>query len=220
MNLKRFVEVGYRQVNYAVDDSRIFWQCFLHYDGNYSVQALYYPVAMDANTALTLWGTIRNIYKQQQRWAYGVADIPYFLFGFLKNKKIPLRKKISLGLDRVESYWSWATASPLIFLLSWLPVLLGGDVFNQTLLSYNLPRVTSWILTVMMAGLVGSAYLSLVFLPPRPPNYGKWRLVWLAVQWVFLPPIMLFFAIPALHAQTRLMLGRYMGFWSTPKFRK
>ncbi len=220
MAFKTLVEVGFRQVNYAVDDSRIFWQCFLHYDGNYSVQPLYYPVSMDANCAPTFLGTVRNIYKQQQRWAYGVADIPYFLYGFLKNKKIPLRKKISLSFDRIEAYWSWATASPLIFLLGWLPLVLGGDVFTQTLLSYNLPRFTSWILTVMMIGLVWSAFLSMLFLPPRPINYGKWHALWLALQWIFLPPIMIFFAISALDAQTRLMLGKYMGFWSTPKFRK
>jgi len=220
MPFKTLVEVGYRQVNYAVDDSRIFWQCFLHYNGNYSVQALYYPVSMDANTAPTFFGTVRNIYRQQLRWAYGVADIPYFFYGFAKNKDISLKRKFSLALDRIESYWSWATASLLIFLLGWLPLTLGGEEFTQTLLSYNLPRFTSWLLTIMMIGLVWSVYLSLVFLPPRPPEYGKWHFVWMALQWVFLPPIMIFFAIPALHAQTRLMLGKYMGFWSTPKFRK
>lgn len=219
MAFKSLVEVGFRQVNYAVDDSRIFWQCLLHYDGNYSVQALYYPVSMDANTAPTFLGTVRNIYKQQRRWAYGVADIPYFLYGFLWNKKIPLSKKISLSLDRVDSYWSWATVSPLIFLLSWLPLVLGGEAFTQTLLSYNLPKFTSWILTVLMVGLVWSVYLSIVFLPPRPITYGRWHFAWLALQWIFLPPIMLFFALPALDAQTRLMLGKYIGFWSTPKFR-
>ena len=220
MPFKTLVEVGYRQVNYAVDDSRIFWQCFLHYDGDYSVEALYYPISMDANVAPSFLDTVKNIYRQQLRWAYGAADIPYFLYGFLQNKKIPLRKKISLSIDRIESYWAWATASLLIFLLGWLPLVLGGDAFTQSLLSYNLPRFTSWILTIMMAGLVWSAFLSMLFLPPRPINYGKWHTVWLVLQWILLPPIMIFFAVPALHAQTRLLLGKYIGFWSTPKFRQ
>ncbi|MEK7510342.1 MAG: glycosyltransferase family 2 protein [Patescibacteria group bacterium] len=219
MSFRTLVEVGFKQTNFVSDDSRIFWQCFLRYDGEYAVQPLYYPVSMDANAAPTFWGTVKNIYLQQRRWAYGVADIPYFLFGFLK-RKIPLRKKLSLGFDRIEAFWSWATASPLMFVLGWLPIVLGGTEFSQTLLSYNLPRYTSWILTVTLLGLVWSVYLTLLFLPPRPPEYKKWKLFWFVVQWIFLPPIMIFFSLPAIDAQTRLMLGKYLGFWSTPKFRK
>ena len=47
------------------------------------------------------------------------------------------------------------------------------------------------------------------------------RYIVLAVQWVLVPATMIVFsAIPGLDAQTRLMLGKYMGFWVTPKSRK
>ena len=221
MSLQALVEVGFRQTNVVSDDSRIFWQCFLKYDGDYKVQPIFYPISMDANCVKSFWKTLLNIYKQQRRWAYGVADIPYFLLGFLKNKKIPLSGKISLGWELIEGHWSWATASFLIFLLGWLPLILGGSEFTQTLLSYNLPRIVSWVLTLSMVGLVSSAYFSILLLPPRPPEYGKSKYFILFVQWFFLPLVMIFFtALPALDAQTRLMLGKYMGFWPTEKFRR
>ncbi len=221
MSFKALVDVGFKQTNVVSDDSRIFWQCFLFYNGNYIAKPLYYPIAMDANTAKSFWQTLKNLYLQQRRWAYGAADIPYFLFGFLKNKKIPAAKKWGLSFELIEGHWSWATAPFLIFLLGWLPLFLGGESFSQTLLGYNLPRLVSRILTISMVGLISSAYFSIRMLPPRPPQYKNWHYVFLAAEWFLFPIVMIFFtAIPALDAQTRLMLGRYIGFWPTPKTRE
>jgi cellulose synthase/poly-beta-1,6-N-acetylglucosamine synthase-like glycosyltransferase len=221
LSFKALVEVGFKQPNVISDDSRLFWQCFLKYDGDYKVQPIFYPISMDANVAKTFWKTLLNIYKQQRRWAYGVGDIAYFLFGFLKNKKIPLKKKIILAFELIEGHWSWATASLMIFLLGWLPLILGGPQFSQTLISYNLPRLTSLILTIAMLGLVFSAYLSILLLPPKPPEYGRYKYLLFIFAWFLLPIMMIFFtALPALDAQTRWLLGKYLGFWPTEKIRK
>lgn len=221
MSFKALVDVDFKQTNVVSDDSRIFWQCFLKYDGDYSVIPLYYPLSMDANVSRNFFRTMKNTYKQQRRWAYGVADLPYFFFGFLKNKKIPFRKKCSLGMEVFLGHWTWATASILIFLLGWLPLILGGPYFSHTLISYNLPRIISRIMTVSMVGLFVSIYISFLILPPKPPQYGRFRYVIFAFSWLLFPLMLLFFtALPALDAQTRLMLGKYMGFWVTEKIRK
>jgi hypothetical protein len=58
-------------------------------------------------------------------------------------------------------------------------------------------------------------------LPPRPAKYSKWKVVSMYAQWMFVPIISVVFgALPAVEAQTRLMLGQYMEFWVTPKVRK
>jgi len=64
MSFQALVDVDFKQTNVVSDDSRIFWQCFLKYDGNYKVQPLYYPVSMDANVAVSVRRTIVQIYKQ------------------------------------------------------------------------------------------------------------------------------------------------------------
>ena len=221
MSFKALVEVGFKQTDVVSEDSRIFWQFFLRYSGDYQVIPLYYPVSMDANVAPTFLKTMKNVYKQIRRWAYGVENVPYYVFGFWKNKKIPLSKKLSLGLTTFETYWSWATNPIIIFLLGWLPVVLGGDAFRQSLISYNLPIFTRNILTIGMIGLVTSAFFSILLLPPKPIDLGRRKYLILFFEWFLLPVIMIFFtALPALDAQTRLMLGKYMGFWSTPKVRK
>ncbi len=220
MSFQALADVGFWQKNMVSEDSRIFWQCFLRYDGEYEVVPLYYPVSMDANVAPTFFQTIKNVYKQQRRWGYGVENVPYFLFGFSKNKEIPLEKKLYRGFTAVEGFHSWATNALIIFLLGWLPVILGGTEFNRTVLSFNLPYLTRLIMTLSMFGLVSTAVLSIILLPPRPLKYGKFKYFWMIVQWVLFPVTTIGLGLfPGLDAQTRLMFGKYMGFWVTPKSR-
>jgi hypothetical protein len=220
MSLKALVEMDFWNVKNVSEDSRIFWKSLLFYNGDYRVIPLYYPVSMDANLAENFWQTAKNIYKQQRRWGWGVENIPYFIYGALKNKKMPLSKKIRFTFNQLEGFWSWATNALLIFLLGWLPLALGGEKFNLTLLSYNLPRLTRWIMTLAMVGLISSAVYSTILLPPRPAGHPWRKYFYMVFQWVLMPlTIIIFGAIPGLEAQTRLMLGKYMGFWVTPKIR-
>ena len=220
MSFKALVDVGFRQTNVVSDDSRIFWQCLLNFDGDYKVVPLYYPVSMDAVVSRSYFRTIINVYKQQRRWAYGVGEIPYMIFGFMKNKKISLKKKIRFAFAEIEGHWSWATASFIIFFLGWLPLVIGGPEFTQTLFSFNLPRVLRVLLTVAMVGLISSAYFSILLLPPKPPKYGRYKYVAMALEWIIIPVIMIIFTpLPALEAQTRWMIGKYLGFWPTEKIR-
>ena len=221
MSLRALLDVNYWQANVVSEDSRIFWQCFLRYDGDYKVVPLFYPVSMDANVAETFWQTMINQYKQQRRWGYGVENVPYFLFGFLRNKKISLYKKLKFSFIITEGFHSWATNAPIIFLFGWLPLYLGGEAFNTTQLAYNLPQITKYIMTLSMLGIVTSALLTMIILPPRPPEYGRWKYALMVLQWPLLFITMIVFgAFPGLDAQTRLMLGKYLGFWVTPKVRK
>jgi cellulose synthase/poly-beta-1,6-N-acetylglucosamine synthase-like glycosyltransferase len=213
-------KVGYPK-NVVSDDSRIFLKTYLFYDGNYKVVPLHYPVSMDAVLAKNLWRTIVNQYKQQRRWAWGSIDIPFLLFGFLKNKKVSFKNKLSYSWNLLDGFWSWATASFLIFFLGWLPLILGGEKFNVTLLSYNLPRITSNLMTVSMIGMLISFFISLSLLPPRPKGAGKLTRFSMIFQWALLPlALIIFGSIPALDAQTRLIFKKHLEFWPTEKVRK
>ena len=113
-----------------------------------------------------------------------------------------------------------ATNPILILMLGWLPLMLGGRNFNQTVLSYNLPFITRNLMILAMAGLMFSALVYWTFLPAMPKGFKKRHRIFMFFQWLFVPvTIFIFGAIPGLDAQTRLMFGKYMGFWVTPKHR-
>ncbi len=222
MPFKAVVDIGFWNTDIVSEDSRIFWQCYIHYNGDWRVVPLFYPVSMDANVAPAFWQTMANQYKQQRRWGWGCENIPYFLSGFGKNKKIPLRKKWYWSFVVMESFHSWATNALMIFALGWLPIILGGPDFNFTMLSYNLPQITRTVMTLAMFGIATAVVLSIVLLPPKPNWFKLWHYFLYSVQWLLIPlTLIIFGAIPGLESQTRLMLGGKfrLGFWVTPKHR-
>ena len=220
VSFQALYEVGYWQTNMVSEDSRIYWNLMLANNGEYDVIPLSYPVSMDANATPTLWQTIVQIYKQHRRWTYGVENLCYILYHFTQNKKIPLKKRIRVALQQAEGYWSLVTNPIMLFILGWAPIYLGGQAFHQTVLSYTLPIVVRDLLILAMFGLVISSMISLTLIPERPKSVSRIKHVVMALQWILIPITMIFFsAIPGLDAQTRLMFGKYMGFWVTPKTR-
>jgi hypothetical protein len=213
MTWRALVDVDFWSTNMVSEDSRIFWHCFSYYQGDYRVEPLYFPVSMDVCMDET---------AQQRRWGWGVENVPYLVFNFIKDwKNAPKGKFFSRIFVQVYGFHSWATNALIIALIGWLPLIFGGDQFNATALSTNLPAITRNLMTCAMAGLFLSAIISTLLLPPRPEKYGFKKSLSMILQWAILPvSIIIFGAIPALESQTRLMLGKYMGFWVTPKVRK
>ncbi len=221
MPFKALVEMDFWQKNVVSEDAGIFWKAFLFYDGNYDIVPLHYCVSMDACLGDNVWQTIVNLYKQQRRWAWGSEGIPYLLFAFFKNKKIALKKKLRYAFLMLESFWAWGTNALLILCLGWLPLLLGGENFGSMMLSYNLPKMTRNLMTIAMFGMLIMIIVNARLSPLYPMIFSRQRKLVMALQWLFLPLALIFFgSIPSIDAQTRLMLGRYMGFWVTPKSRK
>jgi len=219
---KALLDIGYWHTDVVSEDSRSFWQCYLHYHGDFRVEPLFYPVSMDANATPTFWGTMKNNYRQHRRWAWGCENIPYLLEGFRKDPLISKTKKVYWSFNSMELFHSWATNALMIFALGWLPVILGGKNFNVSLLSYSLPSITRFIVELSMVGVASAAFFSILLLPPRTEPLKWQQYAWYLVQWLLLPVTLIVFGcFPALEAQTRLMLGGKwrLGFWATPKSR-
>jgi cellulose synthase/poly-beta-1,6-N-acetylglucosamine synthase-like glycosyltransferase len=221
MSFKTLVDVGFWRRDLIPEDSYIFWQCFNHFNGDYRTHPLFTFVSMDAVLGESYFGTLVAQYKQKRRWAWGAIQISIVWPQFARNKKMPLWKKLLYGYRMVEGYYFWATASIMIALLGWLPLIFGGDRFGTTVLALNLPLMTRTIMSIATFFLIFSVYVSLVLLPKRPAGYSRWKSFSMIWQWIFSPIVSsVFGSLPAIDAQTRLMFGKYMEFWVTPKFRK
>ncbi|MEW5805516.1 MAG: glycosyltransferase family 2 protein [Patescibacteria group bacterium] len=219
IGFKPITEIGFWQENLISEDSRIFYQCFLHFDGDWQVVPLYFSVRMDANFGSSFWQTIKRLYVQQRRWAYGAENIPYLLYGYRKNKKISLKEKIKHAFIIIEGFHSWTTHSVILFFLGWLPLWLGSHNFKFTILSYNLPQIAGFFMRFSMIGLFLTAYFAMVLMPKKPGSISRAEKIWLFFQWLLGPVSIFLSTLPAIDAVTRLMLGKYMGFHVTLKSR-
>jgi hypothetical protein len=218
---KALNEVGFWDPDVVTDDHRIFLKCFCQYKGDYQSVPLYLPVSMDAVSSGSIWQTFKNQYKQQRRWAWGIENFSYAVWNFFIKKRgwqIPFLKKIRyLWILSGEMYF-WATAPILILGLSYLPQALAGTEIKHILLFQNIPFLLDYLRWITVFALVFFAILSILLLPPRPPGHRRYEYVFMILQWLLYPICTIIFgSIPAIEAQTRLMLGKYLGWHVTEK---
>lgn len=217
--LKTLVEIGFWDTDVVSEDSRIFYQAFYHFDGQYKVQPLFTPVSMDAVLGKGFWATLKAQYIQKRRWAYGIENFPYAVENAFQRDRISLWGRLVWPIRIFEGHVSWATSSLLIALGGWLPIVLNSD-FRETVVAFNLPVLASRVLSFSWIGVLVTAWISFQFLPKRE-NLTRARLIEFFAQWLLVPLIGIFFgSIPALDAESRLMLGKYLGFKVTEKVRR
>ena len=220
MSLKALVEVDYWPVDMISDDSAIFWKCYIHFNGDYRVVPILTTLSMDVAGSKNWLQTIRTIYKQKRRWAWGVENFPIVMRLFLKSNEISLYDKIRHGFKLFEGHISWATWGFLLSFIGWLPITFARQEFMYSVVSYNAPRVISVIFNLAGLSLAISILLSISLLPKHDRKIPLIEKILHALEWSLLPFILTFLsALPALDAQTRLMFGRYMEFWVTDKHR-
>ncbi len=220
MSWKTLVEIGFWEPDLVTEDSRIFLQCFLHFNGDYTVTPMYVPVSMDTVETGSFIGSLKALYRQQRRWAWGIEHFPYMVWHFRQNKKIPFLKKFKYFFNITEGMYSWATAPILITLLGRAPLYFADRSLQTSVIAQNAPLVLDWLLTSAMIGLFATAILSVIFLPPCPPGHGRHKYLYMLLQWLLFPfNMVLFGSVPAIEAQTRLAIGKYLGFSVTKKVR-
>ncbi len=220
MPWRALVDVDFWQADIVTEDSRIFLQCYLRYDGDYEVTPMYIPISMDTVHTESMWRSWKNQYLQIRRWAYGVENFPYMAWNFSKNLNIPWGQKVKYVWNQLEGVYTWATAPLLIWLVGWLPFRVGHASLDTSVLAANAPMIIRWLMIGAMTGLIITAIITSVLLPARPAHRPLWYWPMMVLQWLLLPATMVVFgSIPAIDAQTKLMLGRYLGFWVTEKTR-
>jgi len=221
MSFKTLVEVNYWPVHLISDDSLIYWKCFIKYKGDYQTYPLEVPVYMDIAVGNNFLDTVRVQYKQKRRWAWGVENFVYVGLDFAKNKNIPLYIRIKRLFQLLDGHVSWATWAIIISFITPLVLIIGKVILKNSLVLFNLSYINSIIFSFLNFILILCIVVSSEFLPPRPKDVSRFIYVLFVLQWLLVPITSAFLgSTPSLDAQTRLMFGKYLYFYATPKKRR
>ncbi len=108
----------------------------------------------------------------------------------------------------------------IILVLGYLPIWVARSRGVSEAIVLNTPFILESLMNIALIGVFFSAILSTVLLPPRPAKHHVYKYLFMILQWLFFPiTIIIFGAIPATEAISRLMLGKYLGFRVTEKRR-
>ena len=244
LSLQMADDVGYWDPDVIPEDWHMFLKCFFTFSGAVEVEPIYLPTGNDAVRADTTWRSFVEAFQQHKRHAWGASDIPYAVREALAHTEIPRRRRARRVIALTANHLLWTTHW---FLLSfgwgapWVALWIlhrlfgGGDGVDplQFLLGGG------WIMRWMLGGEVevnwlqaagGLAlwacvipYVAMILIDSRlrPAKPAWWRRrhgIVATIMWAALPFTSLVFStVPALVAQTRLMLGRRLEYRVTEK---
>ena len=218
ISLKGLLDVGGWIPDKVNDDNGFYWKAYFHFNGDYKVVPHFLPISGDAVQDTTLLKTFQNQYLQIKRWAYGVEHIPYIVKQYF-IKEIDFWDKTNRVLFKIWGDLKWGFLAIFVTFGS-LFIPLVNPNFKASVLSVNLPIVSSWILTLAFFGLFATIFVHEKVVPKRPKDWSIFKKIWSYIQWLLVPLILITISsLPAIDAQTSLMFGKKLEFRVTNKAR-
>jgi len=209
--LKALVGMNFWSVRTIVEDGHQYWRSYFYFKGNYTVQPILVPIYQDAVLSGTLKKTLKDQFKQLRRWSYGASDIAYVAMNiFTKDRDVPLMPALGRFIRLLDGHVTLACISFLVAFGGWVPLIVNPRA-SMLIAAQQLPDAISKIQQVAMLGIIVTIVISFQIIPKRPARYKWTKSIFMFTQWILMPvTAILYSALAAYVAQTRLMFGRYL----------
>ncbi len=221
MGMPALVGVNFWSTNVIPDDSRQFWRMFYGSGGRAKTVPLHLPVYLDAVHSHSWRATMREQYRQIRRWSYGVIDFPYLMEQNALHAEIPWKVKAQQTFRQISQFHLWATVPLMLMALRPITSHLQPYVVHSSLMLTDLAAMANLAAVILSPiSLLISAVVALRLLPRRPDHKPVRTWFKMVGEFIGLPLVApIFFCAPAIDAQVRLLLRRYLGFRVTVKSR-
>lgn len=209
--LKALVGMNFWSVRTIVEDGHQYWRSYFYFKGNYTVQPILVPIYQDAVLSGTLKKTLKDQFKQLRRWSYGASDIAYVAMNiFTKDRDVPLMPALGRFIRLLDGHVTLACISFLVAFGGWVPLIVNPRA-SMLIAAQQLPDAISKIQQVAMLGIIVTIVISFQIIPKKPARYKWTKSIFMFTQWILMPvTAILYSALAAYVAQTRLMFGKYL----------
>ncbi|MGD9893336.1 MAG: hypothetical protein AB7R89_23320 [Dehalococcoidia bacterium] len=217
LSLQLAHDVGYWDPDVIPEDWHMFLKCFFTTSGAVEVEPIFLPTGNDAVHAGGWWPSIVMTYVQHKRHAWGASDIPYAIRQSLAHREISVKRRLRRVVALSSNHLLWATHW-FILSVGWiLPIglahLLGTNSQYETL-----HWIARMALTLCLIPYIVMITIDARLRPPKPENWTPFKSVLNFFMWFCLPVTSFITStVPALDAQTRLMLGKRLEYRVTDK---
>ncbi len=217
--------VDFWQRDIIAEDALFFSKCLVKTDGEFQVVPSYNHFNSDNIESDNYWQTMVNQYNQLRRWAWGgIESFPFKFYNFfvLPKCKVDIRHRISLVFNDWYSHFCWSTLPIVFSLIVFLPALINLD-FAKSTIAVNFYELLFYFSLISYISLgVVIAILFLFIFPQAALTNSATKISWqhklnILIPILISPLIMFVWGPPAIDAQIRGILGKYMGYWVTPK---
>jgi len=217
LSFKMLHKVGYWHADRIPEDWGIFFKAYFVEKGEVEVLPIYLPIYNENASSTSFRKTIKVLYEQRKRWAWGVSDFPWIAKNYLLTPGVPFLGKTMRFIFLMQAHFLWPVHWFFITIGLQIPILLNPR-FAETSLGYMVPKLSSFILTVALLFLLVMLVLDRLYKPPRPKHIPFWKELLHPLEFVLMPIAgFIFVALPGIDAHTRLMLGKYIEYKVTEK---
>lgn len=215
--LETIASAGYWGKDVIPEDYHLFFKSYFRFGTRVRTVPVFLPILSDAAESTGFFRTLVNQYEQYKRWAWGISDIPFVVKNYFLHPEIPFIDRTYKVITLLEQHILWPTNWFILTLGSSLPPLI-NPAFARTVLGHNLSQISSGILTMSAVFLLAILIIDWRIRPPKPKDFGMWKIPFLYLQWLTLPVVSFFLsALPGLDAHTRMLLGKRLKYRVTEK---
>lgn len=216
-------ETGWWDTAVITEDWHSYLGVMFARDGDVSVTSVFLPTSGDAVDGPTPWQALVNRYLQLLRHFWGAEEFGYVLRSMIAERRVPrLGTVVRAGQilhDHVLAVAGWF----VLVSAGFHDVLLARPAFASAYVSAEtVLEPLHLLLSVMLLVGLSTAAVSVLVEVVRNPPPQAWHFARVVAEclamWVFAPVTGFFLcAAPAVHAQTKLMLGMPLAWRVTPK---